>query len=30
MLAPAEIDHEAPTSQRPTLEVTGGWKSLGT
>jgi ABC-type sugar transport system ATPase subunit len=29
MLAPAEIDHEVPTSQRPTLEVTGGWKSFG-
>src|SRR5579863_8645630 len=29
MLAPAEIDKEVPTSQRPTLEVTGGWKSFG-
>ena len=29
MLAPTEIDQEVPTSQRPTLEVTGGWKSFG-
>jgi len=29
MLAPAEIDKEVPTSQRPALEVTGGWKSFG-
>ena len=29
MPAPAEIDKEVPTSQRPTLEVTNGWKSFG-
>ena len=29
MPAPAEIDQEVPTSQRPTLEVTNGWKSFG-
>jgi ABC-type sugar transport system ATPase subunit len=29
MLAPAELDTEVPTSRRPTLEVTNGWKSFG-
>ena len=29
MLAPTEIDKEAPTSQLPALEVSNGWKSFG-